>query len=51
MLEVFENFHFNFIPRAFNVALKIESNDFEIERTYGTPFDDIYYVKSPDIYE
>lgn len=49
MLEIIvEKFHFNFFPNAFNVNLRIESNDFEVIRSYGTPFDDTFLEASGD---
>ena len=41
MLEtVVKNFHYNFMVVALGLNLQVFSDDFEIERIYGTPFDE-----------
>ena len=36
-----DHFHYNFFPIAFSVLLRLESDDFEVESTFGTPFDNL----------
>lgn len=43
-----DNFHFNFFPCAYNALLRIESDNYTVVRTYGTPFDDTYAEVSGD---
>ena len=39
MLETIVNgFPYNFFPVAFNVDLKMETDEFEIEEVFGSPF-------------
>jgi len=43
------NFHYIFFPCCFNALLRIESDDFLVERAYGTPFDSLYLEASSDV--
>ena len=45
---IVDKFHFNFFPNVFNVSLRIESNDYQVIRSYGTPFDDTFLEASSD---
>jgi hypothetical protein len=36
---IVDEFDYNFFPCAFNVELKMDTTDFEIEETYGVPFE------------
>ena len=36
---IVDHFHYNFFPCAFDVQLTIDTPDFEIVETYGTPFE------------
>lgn len=38
---IVENFHYNFFPCAYNVLLSVSSEDYEVVRTYGSPFDPV----------
>ena len=46
---IVDHFHYNFFPSAFNCLLRIDSDAFEIERTYGSPFDDTFLEGSEDV--
>ena len=46
-----DHFHYSFFPCAFNCILRIESDTFEVEKTYGSPFDDTFLEGSDDVIE
>lgn len=37
---IVDNFDYNFFPCCFNVDLKMDTKDYELVWSYGTPFED-----------
>lgn len=49
MFEVLvKRFHHNFFVNAFDVLLRVESDDFSVVKSYGTQFDETYLEASQD---
>lgn len=46
---IVDQFHYNFFPCAYNALVRIESDDYTVIRTYGTPIDDTYVEPSYDV--
>jgi len=46
---IVDHFHYNFFPCAFNCLFRIESDEFVVKKTYGSPFDDTFLEGSDDV--
>lgn len=45
---IVDHFHYNFFPTAFNVLIRIESDDYTVAQTFGTSFENTYVESSND---